>query len=66
MVTINSSALVASIRGDGDDFERWEERRLKDGSQWSVYKRVFEGPDLAAELGGEILFKGSWFVVVRA
>jgi hypothetical protein len=27
---------------------------------------VFEGPDLAAELGGEILFKGSWFVVVRA
>ena len=58
--------VVASIRGDGDDFERWEERRLKDGSQWSVYKRVFEGPDLAAELGGEIVFKGSWFVVVRA
>jgi SAM-dependent methyltransferase len=58
--------VVASIRGDGDDFERWEERRLKDGSRWSVYKRVFEGPDLAAELGGEIVFKGSWFVVVRA
>jgi ubiquinone/menaquinone biosynthesis C-methylase UbiE len=58
--------VVASIRGDGDDSERWEERRLKDGSRWSVYKRVFEGPDLAAELGGEILFKGSWFVVVRA
>jgi ubiquinone/menaquinone biosynthesis C-methylase UbiE len=58
--------VVASIRGDGDDSERWEERRLKDGSRWSVYKRVFEGPDLAAELGGEILFKGSRFVVVRA
>ena len=58
--------VVASIRGDGDDFERWEERRLKDGSRWSVYKRVFEGPDLAAELAGEIVFKGSWFVVVRA
>jgi hypothetical protein len=58
--------VVASIRGDGDDPERWEERRLKDGSRWSVYKRVFEGRDLAAELGGEILFKGSWFVVVRA
>jgi ubiquinone/menaquinone biosynthesis C-methylase UbiE len=58
--------VVASIRGGGDDSERWEERRLKDGSRWSVYKRVFEGPDLAAELGGEILFKGSWFVVVRA
>jgi ubiquinone/menaquinone biosynthesis C-methylase UbiE len=58
--------VVASIRGGGDDSERWEERRLKDGSRGSVYKRVFEGPDLAAELGGEILFKGSWFVVVRA
>jgi ubiquinone/menaquinone biosynthesis C-methylase UbiE len=58
--------VVASIRGDGDDTERWEERRLKDGSQWSVYKRVFDGPDLADELGGEIVFKGRWFVVVRA
>jgi ubiquinone/menaquinone biosynthesis C-methylase UbiE len=58
--------VVASIRGDGDAFERWEERRLEDGSRWNVYKRVFEGPDLAAELQGEIEFKGRWFVVVRA
>ncbi len=58
--------VVASIRGDGDDVERWEERRLTDGSRWSVYKRVFEGPDLADELGGKIVFKGRWFVVVRA
>jgi demethylmenaquinone methyltransferase/2-methoxy-6-polyprenyl-1,4-benzoquinol methylase len=58
--------VVASIRGDGDAFERWEDRRLKDGSQWSVYKRVFEGSDLADELGGEVLFKGNWFVVVQA
>ena len=58
--------VVASIRGDGDALERWEERRLKDGSKWNVYKRVFEGPDLAAELGGEIAFKGRWFVVVQA
>jgi SAM-dependent methyltransferase len=58
--------VVASVRGDGDAFERWEERRLRDGSTWSVYKRVFEGPDLAAELDGELLFKGDWFVIVRA
>jgi ubiquinone/menaquinone biosynthesis C-methylase UbiE len=58
--------VVASIRGDGDASERWEERRLKDGSRWNVYKRVFEGPDLADELDGEIVFKGRWFVVVRA
>jgi SAM-dependent methyltransferase len=58
--------VVASIRGDGDASERWEERRLLDGSRWNVYKRVFEGPDLADELNGEIVFKGRWFVVVRA
>jgi demethylmenaquinone methyltransferase/2-methoxy-6-polyprenyl-1,4-benzoquinol methylase len=58
--------VVASIRGDGDASERWEDRRLEDGSQWNVYKRVFEGRDLADELKGEIVFKGRWFVVVRA
>lgn len=58
--------VVASIRGDGDEAERWEDRQLNDGSEWQVYKRVFEGPDLAAELKGEIMFKGRWFVVVRA
>ena len=58
--------VIASIRGDGDESERWEDRRLEDGSQWNVYKRVFEGPDLAAELEGEVVFKGRWFVVVRA
>jgi ubiquinone/menaquinone biosynthesis C-methylase UbiE len=58
--------VVASIRGDGDPSERWEERRLKDGSSWNVYKRVFEGPDLADELNGELVFTGRWFVIVRA
>ena len=58
--------VVASIRGDGDAAERWEERRLNDGSRWNVYKRVFEGPDLADELEGEIVFTGRWFVIVRA
>ena len=58
--------VVASIRGDGDAFERWEDRRLKDGSEWNVYKRVFNGPDLAEELNGEIVLKGRWFVVVQA
>ena len=58
--------VVASIRGDGDASERWEERRLNDGSRWNVYKRVFEGPDLADELEGEIVFTGRWFVIVRA
>ena len=57
--------IVASVHRADDAFDRWEERRLKDGSTWTVYKRVFTGEQLAAELGGEAVFEGSWFVVVR-
>ena len=59
--------VVASVPGADDPLERWEERILKDGSRWMVYKRVFTGEQLAAELGGgEVLHEGRWFVVVRA
>jgi len=59
--------VVASVPGAGDPLERWEERVLKDGSRWAVYKRVFTGEQLADELGGgDVLHEGRWFVVVRA
>ena len=44
----------------------WQERVLLDGSAWQVYKRYFTGEELVGELGGEILFEGRWFVVVRS
>jgi SAM-dependent methyltransferase len=44
-----------------------QERELRDGSRWEVYKRFFRPEELAAELGGgETLFAGHWFVAVRA
>ncbi len=47
--------------------EEWQERILKDGSRWEVYKRYFEPEQLAAELGGgEVLHSSRWFVMVRA
>jgi SAM-dependent methyltransferase len=59
--------VVASVPGAGDPLERYEERILDDGSRWTVFKRVFTGEQLAAELGdGEVLHAGRWFVVVRA
>jgi ubiquinone/menaquinone biosynthesis C-methylase UbiE len=58
--------VVASIRSADDLPERWDDRLLKDGSRWTVYKRVFEGADLARELDGQVVFKGRWFVIVRA
>ena len=59
--------VVGSRQQPGAEETRWEERILKDGSRWTVYKRVFSGEQLAAELGGgEVLHEGRWFVVVRA
>jgi demethylmenaquinone methyltransferase/2-methoxy-6-polyprenyl-1,4-benzoquinol methylase len=44
-----------------------QERVLKDGSRWEVYKRYFSADDLARELGGgHVVHAGRWFVAVRA
>jgi ubiquinone/menaquinone biosynthesis C-methylase UbiE len=56
--------VVASILGDGEKPERWEERKLRDGSRWQVYKRVFAPDDLAEELGGRVLHANRYFVMV--
>jgi ubiquinone/menaquinone biosynthesis C-methylase UbiE len=59
--------IVGSVHQPGTHATRWEERILKDGSRWTVYKRVFTGEQLADELGGgDVLHEGRWFVVVRA
>ena len=42
--------------------ERWDDRRLNDGSTHRVYKRYLTGAQLAAEIGGTVLMDGSWFV----
>jgi ubiquinone/menaquinone biosynthesis C-methylase UbiE len=58
--------VVGGIRRADTRSEGWEERVLKDGSRWRIYKRLFEPAELAAELAGEILHAGRWFVAVRA
>jgi demethylmenaquinone methyltransferase/2-methoxy-6-polyprenyl-1,4-benzoquinol methylase len=56
----------ASKEHSGID-EHMSQRTLDDGSTWEVYKRYFTGRGLADELGGgQVLFEGMWFVVVRA
>jgi ubiquinone/menaquinone biosynthesis C-methylase UbiE len=64
-----ASELVVVDSALRDDVEpvQWEERMLRDGSRWTVYKRYFTAEGLLAELGGgETLFAGTWFVAVRA
>jgi len=58
--------VLGSRQEDGEWSERWENRPLKDGSTWPVFKRVFDPDALAAELDGEVLHVGRWFVVVRS
>jgi ubiquinone/menaquinone biosynthesis C-methylase UbiE len=59
--------VAGSILRDEVEVARWEERKLKDGSTWTVFKRYFDPEELAAELGdGHVLHTGRWFVVVRA
>jgi demethylmenaquinone methyltransferase/2-methoxy-6-polyprenyl-1,4-benzoquinol methylase len=44
-----------------------QERQLRDGSRWDVYKRFFRPEELRIELGGgETIFDGHWFVAVRS
>jgi demethylmenaquinone methyltransferase/2-methoxy-6-polyprenyl-1,4-benzoquinol methylase len=59
--------LVDSALRDDVEPVEWQERQLRDGSRWEVYKRFFRPEELAAELGGgERLFSGRWFVAVRS
>jgi ubiquinone/menaquinone biosynthesis C-methylase UbiE len=61
LVIVDSSQQHSAVAAE------FQPRMLKDGSRWEVYKRYFTGAGLAAELGGgETLFEGLWFVVVRS
>ena len=47
--------------------EEWSRRILEDGTSWEVYKRWFTPAGLLAELGGgDVLYAGTWFLVVRS
>ena len=59
--------VVDSALREGHDPVEVQERVLKDGSRWEVYKRYFTADALARELGGgRVVHAGRWFVAVRA
>lgn len=56
----------SAVRPDHERVE-WQERVLNDGSRFHVYKRYFDGEELAAQLGGgTVLHASDWFVMVAA
>jgi ubiquinone/menaquinone biosynthesis C-methylase UbiE len=59
--------VVDSALNEDHESVEWQERVLKDGSTWQVYKRFFTANELAAELGGgQALYESRWFVAVRS
>jgi demethylmenaquinone methyltransferase/2-methoxy-6-polyprenyl-1,4-benzoquinol methylase len=58
--------VVDSALNEDHEPVEWQERVLKDGSAWQVYKRFFTAEGLAEDLGGgEPLYESRWFVAVR-
>ena len=58
--------VVGTVLGEGEEPARWDERVLKDGTRWKVFKRVFVPDELAEELGGRVLHRSRLFVMVAA
>ncbi len=58
--------VVDSALRPGAAPEQWQERVLNDGSRHQVYKRYLSAPQLAEEIGGEVLLDGPWFVAAQA
>lgn len=58
--------VIDSAARDGVAGEQWQQRVLNDGSRHRVYKRYLDPNQLADEIGGEVLFAGTWFVAAQA
>jgi SAM-dependent methyltransferase len=58
--------ILDSGRPPGAHSEEWQTRSLSDGSSYTVYKRHFDIDVLLSEVGGEPLFGGHYYVLVRS
>lgn len=57
--------VIDSARRPGVEAECFDERILNDGSRHRIFKRFLSAERLCAELAGEALFAGRWFVAAR-
>ena len=51
-------------RPEGVNAEEWQERTLPGGDSYRVFRRHFDAEELAAEVGGVVLFAGQFYVLV--
>jgi SAM-dependent methyltransferase len=58
--------VLEQVWQPGREPESWEPRRLRDGSEYRVFKRYFTPSELARELHAVVVFESPEFVAVRA
>ncbi len=58
--------ILDSGRPPGVNTDEWQTRRLQDGTSYRIYKRYFDIDTLLSEVGGEPLFSGPYYVMVRS
>lgn len=56
--------ILDSGRPGGVAAEEWQQRTLPDGSEHQVFRRHFRADEIAAEVGGSVVFAGSFYVIV--
>lgn len=44
----------------------WQDRTLGDGASYRVFRRHFAAQELATEIGGRVLFEGTFYVLVSS
>jgi SAM-dependent methyltransferase len=57
--------IVDAGRPKGVRAEEWQKRTLPDGGTFKVFRRHFDSEVLAGEVGGDVLFAGQFYVLVR-
>lgn len=50
-------------RPEGVRAAEWQERTLEDGKPYRVFRRHFDAGTLASEIGGNVIFDGSFYVL---
>jgi SAM-dependent methyltransferase len=56
--------ILDAGRPEGVQAAEWQERTLHDGTRYRVFRRHFDAETLAAEVGGDVLFEGTFYVLV--
>jgi ubiquinone/menaquinone biosynthesis C-methylase UbiE len=57
--------ILDSGRPPGVLAEQWQARTLPDGTEYPIFRRHLDVETLISEVGGEALFDGQYYVMIR-